>query len=265
MKEEKIFTSKIIIFLVVFAAVAIGITSAFIYSENNKDIAYSNNIENEVLENAPTLDYSLGLKDLNGKYKTNNVQTEAIEYSEGEEFYISTYYSIFPLKIHYIKIDGLKNETIEEKINEMIKEYAFELSEKYTAESIEIYCGVSGNFSNILSLSFDVNTRRKITENDWEHDYIAHSLNIDLSTGNKITLEECFVDGASIKSIISESAYTDLAWDEKYIWGTWDEENEVMLPADKSDLEDRVFRILYEIQKGFLRYITYKYNNIYKN
>lgn len=74
--KEKIFTPKVILFLIIFSFIAVGVTLAFVYYEKDNatqneqpDIKYD-----EVEEKITAIDDTYVLKDLNGKYKTNNIE-----------------------------------------------------------------------------------------------------------------------------------------------------------------------------------------------
>lgn len=179
-----------------------------------------------------------------------------ISYTEGEKIIVRpNVFEVFPLKIDYIQIDGLKDSTIEDKINKLIKETLFNYAKEYTVDTIEVVCHVSGNFSNILSLSYNVRIRNKIDGDSYDQILYTNGLNIDLTTGNIIELSDCFAKGVSIKNIVSNAAHRSLAWDEKYLYGTWIEETGEIIRNDRSDLEDRVFKVLHSFEKGRYSYV----------
>lgn len=112
-----------------------------------------------------------------------------------------------------------------------------------------------GQFSNILSLSYNVRIRNKIEGDSYDQILYTNGLNIDLTTGNIIELSDCFAKGVSIKNIVSNAAHRSLAWDEKYLYGTWIEETGEIIRNDRSDLEDRVFKVLHSFEKGRYSYV----------
>lgn len=258
--KEKIFTPKVILFLIIFLFLAVSVTLIFVYYEKD-DVAQNEQLDikyDELEEKITVIDDTYVLKDLNGKYTTNNIEIKKVSYTEGEEFVISPYYSkFFPLEINYIQIDGLKDSKIEDKVNKLIKETIFDYSSKYTGDIIKTGCNVTGNFSNILSLSYYVDIRNKIDEGNYDYTSHSNGLNIDLTTGNVIELSECFAKGVSIKNIVSNVAYVSLAWDEKYLYGTWIEETDEIIRDDRSDLEDRVFNVVHDLEKGRYSYVIY--------
>lgn len=249
--EQKIFTPRVIMFLIVFAVIVFGIMFVLLY--NGNDVINDSFKPNE---QTSSIDRSLALKSLNEKYKTNNIEIKEVSYLEGAEikYFNNTRREI---EVEYPKIDGLKNQEVENKINEYLKNKAFELlpEEKHASKEVAYY--IQGNFNNILSITYDVVTYIKNKEGELEYDKDAtYGINIDLNTGNEIKFEELFLDNISIRNLLSEVAYTNFAWDEKYIWGTWDEETQTMNPIDRSDLEDKVFKVLHKIDKGDFEFVV---------
>lgn len=237
---------NLIFFLVAFACVSFGVTSALIFLKNN-----STNVNNTNDSPKLEVDYSLGIKDLTQKYYTNNIKTTEVKHAEGGKVWLSDYnYNQDKLSVEYYTIDGLKDKELEKKINDKIRDFAFSLIPTEEADSKNVSCYICGNFSNILSLSFSPYWYIK---NDKDYDYhygYSQGLNIDLTTGNTISLKDCFIDNANINVIVSNAIYKGLAWDEKYMWGVWNEETEEYEPVDRSSLEEDAFAAMHEINKG---------------
>lgn len=171
--DEKISAKKMISRLIIFMVVAVLVTTSLIFiknSSNNADIKNENKVDNDVKSgdkvNNESSDKVLGTKRTQ-KYNQNDLEfiRTQVQRNDGEHT-IS------------IRISGLKNKEIENKINEDIAR-----EEKNVGTVISE--GVSANFSNVLSLCIDG------SECD-------NYLNYDLTTGNRLEIEDLFVPGASI-------------------------------------------------------------------
>lgn len=221
----------VIIFLVIFAGIAFGVTFKLAKTDSilpNDNQNFVNSGDN--INTGNPREEDLGVKSLSEVYYTNNIEIIKEKYTEGE-LVKEKYSEYYPLQVEYIQIDGLKDEKIEEKINKEIKELAFksipEKLDKYTKYK-SVYTVVFGNFSNILSL--------EIYNNIYKNNVY---LNYDLTTGNQIKLEECFVKNAQIKNMIRTYMYDQSDW------------------YDFESNDDKVFFGLYNFTEGnYYYYIT---------
>ena len=247
MSNEKIFTKGVLIFLAIFACIALGITAALVVLKKSTTTPEKPSNPSKL-----EIDYRLGVTDSTEKYPLNNLETTEIMHNEGGRVYLSQYANPYKLSVSYYTIDGLKNKEVENKINERIKEEAFKLVPTEEADTKSVSCYVSGNFSNILSLNFSSSYNTKKGDNDYDyHSGKSSAITFDLNTGDTIALKDCFVDNVNINVILNNAAYKSLAWDEKYMWGTWNEEtDEYEEPVDRRDLEDRVFAFMHTVSKG---------------
>ena len=101
----------------------------------------------------------------------------------------------------YIKIDGLKNTQIQNKINKEIYDYTLnEINNKAT----NIYPRVKLNAFNILSVYIS-------SSKETESKYMA--FNYDLNTGNQIKFTDLFTNTANLSSIIYDGVYNKLSTD----------------------------------------------------
>lgn len=173
MKEVSI--KKLCMFLLSFAIIAVAITTLLIAINNNK--LPVNYISNEII----------GTKK-NQKYNQNDLEIvqENINY-EGLEYLT-------------VRISGLKNKDVENKINKELEEVEDEFRKKIVAstgenENMYISSFVTANYSNIFSVAF---YGSKSDSNYVEQINIHKFLNYDLSTGNHIKLEEIFLPGTDI-------------------------------------------------------------------
>ena len=208
--DEKISAKKMISRLIIFMVVAILVTTSLIFiknSSNNDDIKNENKVNNNVKSgdkvNNESSDKVLGTRK-NQKYNQNDlkliktqVQEEGLEYTS-------------------IRISGLKNKEIENRINEDIAREEENLKQivlnsemgEYDSRYLTEY--ENANFSNVLSLSlygskYGSNSRNEVNE--------SRFLNYDLTTGNRLELEDLFVPGADIDLYVRNGIYTDLLSD----------------------------------------------------
>ena len=164
---------KLIIFVIVFAMVAIGITAGLIITKNdvNNDEMETEN-KQEIAETAELINEPKEKTiNLYGTYEQNNLKTEEIEYYVESE----------DKNIKILQIKGLKNKSVENKINNSLKEKAIEAINS----NIELYA----NFSNVISSAYG---------------------NYRLTDGEKIELEDLFTKDTDLRSIVRMALYRDL-------------------------------------------------------
>jgi flagellar basal body-associated protein FliL len=159
-----------IIFVIIFLAIVVGITYYFINLQSN-NVNQENNIAEETTSIEQKSSYTT--VDLNGSYYTNpikiSIKTESMDrVPDGFEYY---------------EIDGLKNETIEKKINAYIKDnfknYLKNLMDK-TEENItySVSLSVVGNFANIISLEMYIS--EDVNPDEYDFNYYCHFCNLNL-------------------------------------------------------------------------------------
>ena len=158
----------------------LSLTGIFIYSKTKKETI-------EVIEPTPEIEESLDkyeFIDYTGYYNENNLYTEKL-YIDEEQYF------------SYIKISGLKDKSLEEKINKKLYDLVNEQMDKgYT----RIHSYVPLNAFNILSVYIDA---YKDSNSDYK------TINIDLTTGKEITLSDIVNTKNLIKPI--SHAYYDSA------------------------------------------------------
>lgn len=126
--------------------------------------------------------------DPDGMYDMNDLQIDSIsETVNGKD-------------ISYPSIKGLKNKTVEKKINSELYAASHELVEKYCDDLTYANFYIDANFANVLSLSFQVGF-------DYEPYYEQIRFNYALTDGSHLTLEDLFLPDADLLSIIRESFY----------------------------------------------------------
>lgn len=200
--DDKVSTNKIIISLIVFAIISITITAILIIQKNNTS-APNQEITSGDVNIAVKHDKIIGTK-INQKYNQNDLEIIETQMQEDGLEYVS------------IRISGLKNKEIENKINEDIAREEASLKENVLSNEMGEYDSrylseyVNANFSNVLSLAlygskYGSNSRNQLNESKY--------LNYDLTTGNRLKLEDLFVPGADIDLYAQNSIYKELLHD----------------------------------------------------
>ena len=227
--KKNISYNGIIIFLTIFAMIAVTTTTVFsniyvakksntshllVSGDKNKEIENEKSEIEEVIDDVEITEidttYVLNLDEF---YTTNNLKIEEIDFISGEIVMNSPYEHSrkYAENINYIKIDGLKDEGLENKINADLKSRAFSILNHKDADKFKIaqvFTNVEGNFSNILSIRM---TSYLYNKDYNEDDCIRKSeyLNYNLTNGEQIELKEIFCEGISIKDIFVENLYSD--------------------------------------------------------
>jgi len=195
--EKKTSYLGVIIFIIIFALVAVGTTfllanfnkkdsnNGNVIEEQNKEVINNTTnseknevievfLENDVKEPEKVVDEShLVVKNFGIEtYFKNNLTIKEESYHEGEylekEFYFSGKEVNYPLQVNYIQIDGLKDKNIQEQINSDLKYKAINLakSKDINAKIVAVDTIVEGNFSNILSVFIECGAAEKLNNND---------------------------------------------------------------------------------------------------
>lgn len=222
-------STKIIIFLVIFAVICVGITigAILITNQNTKIPSPSNQ--------TPISNDGLGIKSLTEQYDENNLKIIDVSDKKGTrptEYDWDT--NTGKINIDYIKIDGLKNKDIENKINKEIMVLVYSLyndSELNDREIdyIQINATCEANFGNTISLS--INKYIFYVDEDAEILETNYSLNYDLTTGNKIKFTDLFTNG-SLKNVLIQSIYDEVVSNHT----SFSEDEEWVIDMSKADL-----------------------------
>ncbi len=114
--------------------------------------------------------------------------------------------------IYYYKIHGLKDEELEDKINNNIYERCKEVNDKYKDPVLKnVVAEVVGSFSNVLSIKIGLNS---ISEYELNHDQVGvqvvyDSLNIDLNTGKELTIDDITLSIEGLRTPIVDNVTDD--------------------------------------------------------
>lgn len=204
------------------------------------------NLEDDGVKGIDNLYETYKTNDLNINYFSYYAEPINEEYSAidvNQEDLIGVDPSDYRISANYLKIYGLKNKEIENKINRKIKQYMLEqisFVQKYDYEHVNVWLNDTGNFANILSINVYVDV-----EFPWENTKsLLHGINFDLNTGEEIKFADVFTYDADIKNMLSDCAYQTLARDyELYGYLEMDE-------MDYSEVEDDVDRVLKKYSKN---------------
>jgi len=201
-KDKKMIIRRII-FVILFLIISVSITIYLIKHNvsDNKDLLSKEETKSEskvVNYNNLTLDDTYSLNKL-----------RITEYNEEYK----------ELDLKYYQIDGLKDNSIQTKINYALKNDIEEFIDKII-ENNEIVKNLSqdaiivSNFANLLSIQYYVQgSSSDYNEDDYEdYNWVSKNLveNYDLTTGNKLKLNDLFVEGANAGNIISSKIYEDV-------------------------------------------------------
>lgn len=150
----------------------------------------------------------IGYMEYSDIYDENDLKTETINMGEKN--------------IDYIKISGLKNKKIENKINKKL----YDISKKYKEEGKKPYPHVIYNAYNILSISYN-----------------EKHVHIDLTTGNEIKLKD-LIDSDNITPIISQGYYESISLALKAYINDYElimsmTERELKSETDKEEIEKK--------------------------
>lgn len=191
MKEVSI--KKLVVLLSSFIVIAVMITTALIMT--NKAGSFTDVSSGEE-KNKSNHERVIGTKK-NQKYNQNDLKI----------IYQDTNYE--GLEYKTLRINGLKNKEIENKINKELEEIEDEIRKKLVSASGEqenayLSSNVNANYSNILSVTF---YGSKSDSKYVPQINIEKFLNYDLTTGNKIKLEDLFLPGTDIDLYAQNDIY----------------------------------------------------------
>lgn len=191
---EKVNIKKLFLMLFIFVVLAILVTLSLIFLKIHSSSANYGFGENGL--NVPSIQFVVGTNK-NQRYNQNdlNIIAEGVNYNG--------------LEYQTIRISGLKNKEIENKINTELESVESDFRERVLAasgESSSMYLTsfVNANYSNILSIAFYGSKQNSNYRNEIN---IHKFLNYDLTTGNHIEIEDLFVPGTDIDLLAQNYIY----------------------------------------------------------
>lgn len=246
-KEKMKLSTKIIIFLTAFFVICVAFTVTAILIKNKKTTVFSpaTSFVNED---------GLGIKSLTEQYNENDLKITTVTDTKGTRIplQIEGFEENIPkLSIEYIKIEGLKNKEIENKINKEIMVLVYSL---YTdtelinpeIDYIQIYANSEANFGNTISLY--ITKSIFYTDSSKEFESKNYYLNYDLTTGNIIKFTDLFTN-SSLRNVLIQCIYDNVLSNYTYFDGD-DDWSIDMSKADLSTVEEETYATLNKLMNN---------------
>lgn len=205
---------KLIIGVLVFALISFCVTGVLIKVKNGK-LGFENNeiVDNVLVEGNESANNPGNVTekpkektiDLYGTYDENDLLIEDIV----EKIELST----MTVELEIPKIKGLKDKSIENKVNNDIKNRIVEkVSELSNQEHFSVVSSRTettyqcGSFSNVISYTWHISYK---VANESKSENIC--LNYELVTGERLKFEDLFIENADIQSIVRKMLYRVVA------------------------------------------------------
>ena len=233
-------TKAKVIFVAIFSAICI-ITTTILVLYKNIEIEEMPEVIEEVSKEQSPKDVP-GI-DLNGTYNQNDLRLKEASVTQEK------------VEIRYFQISGLKNKTIEEKINNEIEDIALnwykeEIKDLDEVINVNVSMWEASNFANTISLEIDYVA--KIDDDDDGFYQGVKGLNYDLNTGERITIDKVFTSDAPIEEILRKSTYYNLisCTIEDNLAGD-------LIVSDYGSIEDEILNIINMYKKGKIKEFIY--------
>ena len=248
---------RTIVFLVLFSIILIGITIGAIFYTNSHNVSDSSEVVIEGKTSSTKAVKTLiddGVKGINlsDRYDVNDLKISDTEYipSENSEY-----------RIRYCQISGLKDESVQNKINQEIKDTVFNIYDdlkksKNNIKRINVDAFCFANFADVLSIT--INSYMNFGDNEYTN--LVDGLNYRLDTGEKIKFTDLFTYNTGIKNIMISEIYKDMAW--SYNNGNYEEDTD-MDKVDYQDIEERVYSFINDYLRSDNPKFSFTENNIY--
>lgn len=191
---------KLFIGVVIFAVISVLVTGVLI-NIKNKNL----NEDNSISSGDKTTDLIINVEeepektiDLYGTYNENDLIVEG-----AKETFRHTNQDV---EVEIPKIRGLKNKTVEDKVNNDIKNRISEVINKLPDNSKVRYASytITGNFSNVLSGYCDINYEDDKNNNE------SIAINYELINGERLKLEDLFVKDMDFNTLIRKMVYKEM-------------------------------------------------------
>ena len=251
-KEKKPVTLKSLIikrliFVILFLLVAIGVTAYLVIAnpfakEEEEPEPVQEEIDNEV----PTLSRN--------HVSLLNYDTDTFDYNELKIYEMKETFEDH--EISYYQIDGLKNASIEEKINSHLKidlENAIieaQNNGNIRENRFNVWTYNTSSFANTLSIcytiySYDFDDDDPNVSYQW-YGYVPE--NYDLTTGNNLQIQDLFTDDTLGADIFNDTFYSEFV--SSYASTDWDEEGWSLIVADYKDIEEEILELMMDFNDG---------------
>ena len=251
-KEKKPVTFKTliirrIIFIVIFALIAAGVTAYFVIAnpfekEEEKKLSKEELFDNEVAKREHRNHVTL----LNYNTDTFNLNDlKVTEHAENYEGYDITYF----------QIDGLKDNSIQIKINTNLKKDLEDAITKAKNDGnikgeFNVWSYNSSSFANTLSIAYTLHSYvyNQYTYEEtysWE-DYVLE--NYDLTTGKKIKIQDIFTSDTLGSDIFDSSFYSEFV--SSHTEQEFSEENWEYRITNYKDVEEAILNLIMDFNDG---------------
>lgn len=244
-------TKSKVTFVAIFSVICLIVTSILILYQSIEIEDKNEEIVEQPSEETSEKDVP-GI-DLNGTYNQNDLNIEEKVITQGK------------IEIRYLQISGLKDKTIENKINKEIEQIALncyqdEIKNLDDVLNIQVSMWEASNFAN--TISFELYYFAKIDDDDDGFYQEYQGLNYDLNTGEKITIDKLFTSDAPMEDILRKSTY--------YSFVSCTIEDNLagdLIISDYGDIEDEIAEIINLYKKGKIAefYYTPTHINLYSN
>lgn len=189
-------TKAKVIFVLIFSIICIIITALLIVYQNIDIEEKSEEIVQEITKEDNEKDVP-GI-DLKGTYNQNDLIIEEKSITQEK------------IEIRYLQIRGLKNKTVEEKINKEIQQIALncykeEIKDLNEVININVSMWEASNFAN--TISFELTYVAKIDDDDDGFYQGYKGINYDLNTGEKISFDKIFTSDVPIENVLRQGSY----------------------------------------------------------
>ncbi len=244
--EKKVITTKQmvirrLIFIVIFLILASVVTTYLIINKNsnskelhneNKPLQDVDNKENKKNKNKSLIDLKTDT------YNMNNL--DIVLYKEKYQ----------DIDINYYQIDGLLDNGIEVSINYSLKHDVEETVDKIlndskiTKDSIIVTPFLNSNFANTLSIYYNVLASNYSKELETYEYFVEEFVveNFDLTTGNKIKMNDIFTEGTEAKEIFDSNFYNEII--PNYTTQEMNEDDWYVRVTDYKDIEEEIFYLI---------------------
>lgn len=230
-----IFIVLILVCVVTYLAITQKRNGTEITNETNKNTNIQNDIKAEEVSKYKTID-------VNGIYYSNPIDVQEIQFEDDR---------VNTGKVKSYEIDGLKDKTVEEKINNKIKEE----QRKLIAEAIEelkiknptllnTYVFLQGNFANLISIEIMADVSVDGGFDGKSH--FAKWLNYNLIDGEELKITDVFKSKKSATQFMLKTLYNKMA--EDYV--TYDEKrNDLIQDKNSKYIEEDMYALISKMQR----------------
>lgn len=251
MKEKKAVTMQTlikrrIIFIIIFLIICTGITTYFIVAnplkKHHETVTPKEDLDTEIAKRPDRTQKSL-LDYENDTFNQNELKISE-KVLESDENYDITYF----------QIDGLKNTTIQDKINKNLENDLKDAIEENRnngniKENLNVWSYNASNFANTLSIIYTVSS---YTLDDYGNelynwnDYILE--NYDLNTGEKIKIQDLFTDDTLGVDIFDSYFYQEFV--KNHTDQDFDDTTGIAVITDYNDIEEAIFKLITDFNNG---------------